>query len=213
MFGFVFKLVKGAVKGTLLLALVAGGALGYGYYRIAAGKLPAADGAVITAGICRTTPSVSGGTLPVTFQAHVKLQKTHNWLATGGAAGLVSARYEWSHGQFQWVEDTGFAKRQADEVAARKKQSARGEEDLLKDLRSDDATARELAGKELVLRTGVDLGYVYDSPAADRERGAAAWEKWWQDDKNRLRTKAKKGIDILDGALDTLRRALEEPKK
>lgn len=203
-------LVKGALKSTLVIALVAAGGVSYGYYRLAAGKLPAPDGAVVTTGLCRPTGSISGATLPVTFEAYLKDERTHNFLATSGGAGLVKARFEWSHGGWKWVEDRGFAERQADAVRAREKLARRDVDALIKDLRSEDAIAREVSAKELRLRTGEARGYAYDAPKDERAKAAAAWERWWADDKNKMRYGAKRALDAADTALETLRRALGE---
>src|SRR4051812_17100063 len=105
------KLVKGAVKSVVTLIVVASFGLAYVEYRYAVGKLPATDGAVVTTGVCRTTPSISGGTLPLTLDAFVKDGRAQNWLDSGGAAGLVRGRLEWSHSGMKWVDDAGFAER------------------------------------------------------------------------------------------------------
>lgn len=206
-----FGLVKGAFKSALVLGLV--GALGgsYGYYKLAARKLTklqANEGAVITAGICGPTPSVSGGTLPLTFEAYVKDATGHNFLTTEGHIGLVRARYEWSHGNFAWIPDVGFAERQADLVAARKKIANRDADALIKGLKSDDPIVREVSARELKIRTNQTFGYAYDLPKEEREKATAAWDQWWAKDENRYRYGAKRSLDHMDGALDALRRAL-----
>jgi len=211
-----FGLVKGALKSTLTLAILVAGLGGYGYYRLAAGKLAAPPGTAVTIGICRATPSLSGGTLPITFEAYLKDGHGHNFLVTPRSIGLVKARYEWSHGQLAWVEDPGFAERQADAVRTRKQLASRDVASLIKELRSDDPERREIAAKELYLRTEKTLGYAYDEEKPARDQAAATWERWWANDDNRLRYGARRAIDGVDGALGTLRRALgegEEKKK
>ncbi|HVY63043.1 MAG TPA: hypothetical protein VHF22_15405 [Planctomycetota bacterium] len=222
MFGLLtwpFKLLKNAIKSVVALVIVAFFGLAYLEYRVAAGKLPQADGAVVTTGLCRTTPSISGGTLPLTYQAFVKDGRGPNWLDSGGPAGLVRARLEWSHGGFRWVEDTGFAERQADAVKKRQALASRDPGELVKDLRSDDPIAREVAAKELFLLTGQTFGYAYDASREDRDKAAAAWEKWWADDLHKATSRGKRVLDrgksFIDGAekvLETLRKYDQEKK-
>jgi hypothetical protein len=211
-----FKLLKGAVKSAIALVVVAFFGLAYLDYRYAAGKLPQADGAVVTTALCRTTASISGGTLPLTFEAFVKDGRAQNWL-DGGSAGLVRARLEWSHAGFRWVEDTGFAERQADDVRRRQSLANRDPGELVRDLHSDDRFAREIAAKELYLLTGQTFGYAYDADRDEREKAAAAWEKWWADDLHRAGARGKRVLDrgrsFIDGAekvLDTLRKYDQE---
>jgi hypothetical protein len=208
MFGLIRGAVRSAVGGIVLVAAVAG----VGYWKLAASKVPAADGAVVTLRIASATPSLSGATLPWTFEAYVKDRAGHNLLDSGTAAGLVTARYEWSHGSFQWVPDAGFFERQGDVVYARKRLARRDVAALIKDLRSEDVVAREISSKELLIRTGQSFGYAYDAPAAEREKAAALWERWWASDDNRAQYGAKRVLDYADGALETLRKAIGEPK-
>lgn len=202
-----FGIVRGLFKMGLLGAVVVAGGGGYGYYRYASGKLAAPPDAAISGSICRTTASLSGGTLPLTFEAYVKSAKAQNWL-DGGGAGLVSARYEWSHGGQSWVEDKAFAERQAGAVDERKKLAGRGFEVLLADLESDDQIRREIASKELQVRTGETHGYRYDAPAADRAAAVSEWKRWWADDRNRMKYGARRAADMGEKALDLLKRAL-----
>jgi hypothetical protein len=209
---FFFRLVFGAVKSLVTLALVAALGVAYLDFRYAETKLPEVQGVSYRTGLCRTTPSVSGGALPLTFEAFAKSHAKHNYLASGTTAGLVSARYEWSLGGFSWVEDKGFVERQQDAAKQRAKLAAADVPTLLKDLRSDDIVVREVAAKELYLRTGTTQGYAYDAARADRDEAAAAYEKWWADDHNRALVKGRAvagaGASVIDGAekaLETLR--------
>jgi hypothetical protein len=207
-----FGIVRGIFRLGLLGTLLAAGGGGYGYYRYAASKLPAAPEAVVAGGVCRATPSLSGGTLPLTFEAYVKDAKEHNWLSSE-AIGLVKARYEWSHGAQAWVEDRAFADRQASAVPERQKLARREIDALIADLESDDVIRREIAAKELLIRTGETRGYRYDAPAADRAAAVAEWKKWWADDRTKMKYGARRAIDYGQKALDALRRALGEPEE
>jgi hypothetical protein len=206
-----FGLLKGAVKGTLVLGALSVVGLGYAYYRLAAGKVPAPPGAVVTTGVCKTTPSVSGGTLPVTFEAYVKDEKAHNWLLSDRSIGLVRARYEWSAGRFDWVEDAAFREREPEAVRGRKILAAREVGALVRDLRSPDPVRREVSAKELEIRTGQTLGYRYDLAPDLLARAAGDWERWVQ--------KQSAGIPLArpqdDGrqALETLRRATGQEER
>lgn len=207
-----FGLLKGLFKLGLVGIVGVGGAGSYGYYRYAASKLPAPAGTVISGGVCRPTPSLSGATLPLTFEAKTKDGAGHNWL-DGGAMGLVSGRWEWSHGSQAWVRDQAFEERQAAEVAERKRFARRVVDDLIADLADDDPIRREIAAKELFIRTGETRGYRYDAPAAERDRAVEAWKAWWADDRNKARYGAKRAIDMGQKVLDTLKRALGEPEE
>jgi hypothetical protein len=208
-----FAIVRGLLKLGLLGAVLVVGGGGYGYYRYAAGKLPAAEGEVVyTARLCRTTPSLSGGTLPFTFEAYPKALRAHNFYS-GGGAGLVSARFEWSHGSQRWVRDLDFEARQRQAADERKKLAERGGKELIDDLASLDAERREIAAKELYLRTGETLGYRYDAPEPEREEAIRNWKEWWSKDENRLKAGARRAIDAAQRALEALKRALGEPEE
>jgi hypothetical protein len=210
----VFGIFRGLIKMGLLGGVLVIGGGGYGYYRYAAAKLPDASGGAVvySATPCRATASLSGaGPIPVTFEALSKSVKAHNWL-DGGRAGLVSARYEWSHGSQAWVKDAAFEERQRAAVAERKKIAGQGIEELLKELGSADAARREIAAKELLIRTGETQGYRYDAPEAERAQAIENWQRWWADDRNKMKAGAKRALDGAQKVLDTLKRALGEPE-
>lgn len=202
-----FGLFRGAVKSATLGAVVVLGLGGYGYAKLAGSKLPETPGTIVTLGACRTTASLTGGTLPVTFEAFLKREKEQNFLAGAGSAGLVAERREWSHGGMAWVLDQGFADRQAEAVKERRRIAARDVAALVKGLRSADAIEREISARELLLRTGETKGYAYDLPEAPRGEAAKAWETWWADPANQRKYAAKRTLDVIDDALDALRRA------
>ena len=204
-------MLKFLFRSVALGALVVAGAGSYGYYRWAASKLPNPGGADVSTRLVGGTPSLSGGALPVTFEAYLKSPKEQNFLESGHAIGLVSARYEWSHGAQAWVLDDAFAARQASDIEARKRLAHRWIEDLLADLASDDIARREIASKELLIRTGMTEGYRYDAPKADRERAIGEWKKWWANDDNKKKYAAKRFLDEGQKALDTLRKVIGEP--
>ncbi len=208
-----FGIVRGLLRFFLLAGAVLLAAGSYGYYRWAVSRLPEVEGgpSAWTVGLCRTTASLSGATLPYTFEAHRKALRAHNWF-DGGAAGLVSARYEWAHGNLAWVRDAAFEERQEAAAAERKRLARRPVGDLIEELGSADAARREVAAKELWIRTGETHGYRYDAPEAERAAAIEAWRRWWARDENKLRVGARRAIDAGQKALDTLRRALGEPE-
>jgi hypothetical protein len=206
---FFFRLVFGAVKSLVTLVLVAALGVAYLDFRYAESKLPQAQGLSYRTGLCRTTASVSGSALPLTFEAFSKQHGKHNYLASGTSAGLVTARYEWSPGGFEWVEDKGFAERQQAAVKDRARIAKEDVPALLKDLRSDDIVVREVAAKELYLRTGTTQGYAYDAARADRDEAAAAYEKWWADDRNRTLVKGRAVVGAGESVIDGAEKALE----
>jgi hypothetical protein len=208
---FLFGLVKGAVKSVLVLALVAAAGISFAYYKVAVGKLPGDPGKVVAASVCRTTPSLSGGPLPFTFEAFIKDRSRHNWLQSGEPIGLVERRLEWSLSRFEWVDDAGFAARQVEARRGREQLARRTPDALIKDLRSEDAERREVAAKQLFVTTGQTLGYAYDAPADQRDLAATAWEKWWANDANRMRYGGLEALDTGQKALDLLRKALGTP--
>jgi hypothetical protein len=207
-----FGFIRGLFKLGLVGAIAAGGAGTFAYWKYAASKVPAAQDGAVSGGLCRATPSLSGGALPLTFEAYPKLARAQNFLDAGGSQGLVAARYEWSHGSQAWVEDADFAARQAGDVAGRKKIAAEGFDALLKDLESTYAERREIASKELLIRTGETKGYRYDASEAERAAAVAAWQRWWADDANKMKYGAKRAVDFGQKALDVLKRALGEPQ-
>jgi hypothetical protein len=183
---------------VLVAALGAVG--GFGYYRYAVSKLPAQKG-VVTAGVCKPTPSLSGSTLPLTFEAFVKSEDDHNWLASGrSGTGLVAARFEWSHGGQSWAEDADFAARQAEDVKKRQKlASGSSIQELLSKLRSEDEAEREIAARELKIRTrGETFGYRYDAPKEEREKAAKAWDEWWAKPETQFMYGARKVLDTFE---------------
>ncbi len=215
-----FGLVKGAFRTVLFGAVLVAAGGGYGYYKVAGRRLVVGEGAVVTVGVVRPTGSLTGGTLPLTFEAYVKDPSGHNFLVPDKEGiGLVRARYEWTHGRFEWIPDVGFAERQAESAAERRKIAGKDMSGLIKRLRSDDIVVREVSSKELKIRTGQTLGYAYDLPKPERDKAAEAWEKWWAVDDNRMRYGAQRSVDGAQDVLDTLRRALgptpreEAPRK
>jgi hypothetical protein len=194
------------IRKVLFLALVVGGLGGFAYYRYAAGQLPEA-GLIRSSGVCKPTPSLSGGGVPLTFETYEKLDDQHNWLLAPRDFGLVSRRLEWSHAGQRWVEDTAFVERQGDAVAARAELTDGSVDELIDRLASVDAVTREVAAKELRIRTGETLGYRYDATAEDRRQAVERWIAWWKDPKNKARYGAGKAIEVVDEVLDILRRA------
>jgi hypothetical protein len=205
-----FGIVRGFVRtGLVGVALIAGGG-GYAYYRYVDAQVPRAEPVTRTIGICRTTASLTGGTLPLTFEAFTKARDGHNWL-DAGRAGLVSARWEWSHGDRAWVLDRSFEESQAGAVAERKKLAARDFPALIEDLASADPIRREIAQEEIFARTHETKGYRYDAPEPERAAAAAEWKRWWADDANRARYRVQRAADLGEKALETLKRALGGP--
>ncbi len=194
-------MIRGLVKLGLIATVVAGAA-GFGYYKYASSRLQAKG--VVTASVCRPTASLTGATLPLTFQAFVKGEEDHNWLDSGKkATGLVSARFEWSHGGQAWVEDKDFAERQAADVRKRQQLREAGIGDLIAKLRSEDAFDREIASKELKIRTrGETHGYRYDAPQEEREKAVKAWEGWWAKPATQATYGGRRAADWLERAAE-----------
>ncbi|GIW72145.1 MAG: hypothetical protein KatS3mg102_1687 [Planctomycetota bacterium] len=206
-----FGLLGGLFRRLLLLAVVLAALGGVLYYSHATSELPGEPGVLRSTGIVRMTPSLSGGPLlgliPYTFETYTKLPEAHNWLLGPRGFGLVQARYEWSHAEQRWMPDLDFAARQADQVAARKSHAQGSIEDLLARLSDADPVVREVASKELRIRTGETHGYRYDAPESEREQAIARWRAWWQDPGNKARYGARRAVEVVDEVLEVLRRA------
>ncbi len=195
------------VRKLLVLCLLVLALVVVVYYRYAASRLPADPAVVRSVGLARPTPSLTGGGLPFTFEAYEKRVHQHNWLLAPRGFGLVSRRFEWSHSEQRWIEDRDFAQRQHGQVAARRRHAEGSVAELIDRLEAADPIVREVAAKELLVRTGETFGYRYDAPEAERREAIERWRAWWGEPANKARYGAERAGQVVDEVLDVLRRA------
>lgn len=188
MFSFFGKLFTGVIRTILLAVLLLLGVVGGAYYWFAQKQLErtlAADGIRgdylvthewVTKGKARVETS-----WPVTLRAKVKQTAAHNWIPDED--GLVSRIFQWSPDRGRWVEEPAetLPSGQRLKLEAMILKPTNG--GLIEALKSTDAITREVAFRELKIRTDMDFGYRPDAPESERARAIGQWEQWWAQNK------------------------------
>jgi len=206
MFKLIGKLFGGLIRTVLLGAILLGGlALGvYGWHVHSELK-----GAISAAGIAgqfsvsyqpvTRKKALVETSWPLTVRAYVKRTDAHNWVPVEGR-GLVAAVFQWTPDQDRWVQESrpevGTAQRL--KLEAMIKNPLYGQ--LIEALRDPDVIVRDVAIRELRIRTNQDLGFRSDGSDKEREEAVARWDKWWEENK----TKRTAG-----GILDKVREILK----
>lgn len=119
---------------------------------------------------------------PVTVRAYVKDTLAHNWVPVEGH-GLVQAVLQWSPGQNQWVEEPREGLPFQSELRAKAITHNPLMGKVIEDLNDDDPIIREVAFRELKIRTGKDFGYRPLGAPDERARAVSEWEAWWVENK------------------------------
>ena len=198
MFLFIGKVLKGMVRTVLLAVLLLAGVVGGAYYWYAQKQLQktaAAAGVegeyVVAYSVLTKAKAQVETSWPATLRATIKRSAAHNWIPT--ADGLVSRIYQWSPGERQWIEENaeGLPSAQRLKLEALILQPTNG--GLIDALKSEDAVTREVAIRELTLRTEMDFGFRPDAPESERSQAVAQWENWWA--QNKVGWTSKKLLD------------------
>lgn len=206
MFKWIGKLFGGLIRTMLLGAMLLGGlAIGVYAWHVH-GELKDAISAAGIAGqysasyklVTRKNATVETS-WPLTVRVYVKRLDAHNWIPIEGR-GLVSAVFQWTPDQDQWIQENhpevGTAQRLKLEAMVRNPLYPQ----LIDGLKDPDIVVREVAIRELRIRTSQDLGFRADGSDKEREEAVARWETWWDENK----TKRTAG-DVLDKVREILK--------
>ena len=206
MFRWVGKLFGGLIRTALLGAILLGGlALGIYIWHIHREL----RGTISAAGIAGEfsvsyQPVTRGKALvetswPLTVRAYVKRLDAHNWVPIEGR-GLVSAVFQWTPDQDRWVPENRpeVPAAQRLKLEATIRNPLYGQ--LIEALKDPDVIVRDVAIRELRIRTKQDLGFRPDGSERDRAEAVARWEAWWAENK----TKRTVG-DVLDKVREILK--------